>query len=580
MFRAVPFAGLFLPFAQLLAQTPDPALVQAQSLVDTGKLNDAEFAVRRYLESHQSSADGHYLLGYILFREGNPKSSLAEYIEGARYRAPGALDLQAIGSDYFLLEDYTAADQWLTRSVELAPHDATARYYLGRAKYNEKQFADAVRIFSECLELDPRSSKAANYLGLSYEALGKFDDASTAYRKAIVLDAGATPRDPEPYLNLGTLFVDNDRPGDGVPYLLQAAAIADGDWRVHRSLGKAYLQLNRLPEARAELRKAAAFTPENAPLHFLLAQALRKSGLEDQARAETERYNALTGAHSAPDTPLEEARSLLGSGRLEEAEQVTRRYLELHKSSADGHYLLGYILFKRQDPKSSLAEYTTAARYRKPGAADLEAVAGDYVLLKDYPDADKWFTKAVEWNPKDSLGWYYLGRTKYNENRFDEAVTAFEQCLKLDPRNVKAEDNLGLAFEGLNQLDKAITAYRTAIEWQKDAVDKNPGPLLDLGSLLVDDNRPQEGLPYLLDAARISADDYRVHRQLGKAYTHLNQLEKARSELEEAVRLSPQNAPIHFMLAQVYRRQGLMDKAKIESDRYTALAKATSPGEN
>jgi tetratricopeptide (TPR) repeat protein len=578
--RAVLFAGLLLPLALLLGQAPDPALLEVQSLVDAGKLNDAESAARRYLETHQSSADAHYLLGYILFREGNPKPSLIEYTEGARYRAPSALDLEVMGSDYFLMEDYAAADRWLTKSVELAPNDAHARYYLGRAKYNQKRFAEAVRIFGECLELDPRNAPAADYLGRSYEALGRTEDALAAYYKAVAPDGGGAAGNPEPYLDLGTLLVENARAGDAVAYLRQAAGMADGDWRVHRELGKAYLLLNRLPEARAELRKAAALSPENAPLHFLLAQALRKSGLEEQARVETERYNALTGAHSAPDTPLAEARSLLESGKLDEAERVTRRYVELHKASADGHYLLGYILFKKQDPKSSLAEYTEAAGYRTPGPADLEAVAGDYVLLKDYPDADKWFTKAVEWNPKDALGWYYLGRTKYNENRFEEAVSAFEQCLKLDPRNVKAEDNLGLSFEGLNQVEKAIAAYHTAIDWQKDAPDKNAGPLLDLGSLLVEDNRPDEGLPYLRDAARLSGEDYRVHRQLGKAYSHLNQLEQARIELEKAVQLAPQNAPVHFMLSQVYRRQGMMDKAKIESERYTALAGTQPSREN
>jgi tetratricopeptide (TPR) repeat protein len=580
MLRAVLFAGLLLPFALLLGQAPDPALLEVQSLVDVGKLIDAESAARRYLETHQSSADAHYLLGYILFRQGNPKPSLAEYTEGARYRAPSALDLAVMGSNYFLMEDYAAADRWLTKSVELAPNDANAGYYLGRAKYNQKRFAEAVRIFKECLDLDPRNVKAADYLGRSYEALGRTEEALAAYHKAVALDGGAAPGNPEPYLDLGTLLVENSRAGDAVAYLRQAAGIAGGDWRVHRELGKAYLQLNRLPEAQAELQNAVALSPENAPLHFLLAQAFRRNELEEQARVETERYNALTGAHSSPDTPLAEARSLLESGKLDGAEQVTRRYLELHKASADGHYLLGYILFKKQDPKSSLAEYTEAARYRTPGPADLEAVAGDYVLLKDYPDADKWFTKAVQWNPKDALGWYYLGRTKYNENRFEEAVSAFEQCLKLDPRNVKAEDNLGLSFEGLNQLEKAIAAYHTAIDWQKDARDQNAGPLLDLGSLLVEDNRPDEGLPYLLDAARLSAEDYRVHRQLGKAYTHLNQLEQARIELEKAVQLAPQNAPIHFMLSQVYRRQGMMDKAKIESERYTALAGTPSSREN
>lgn len=584
MFRRA-LVGLLLGSGTLFAQSapgsqPEPQLVEVQSLVDMGKLSDAESATRLYLDVHPSSADGHYLLGYILFREGNPKPSLAEYTEGARYRPPGALDLLVIGSNYFLMEDYPTADRWLTKAVDVAPGDAQARYYLGRTKYNEKRFADAVPLFAECLKLDPRNTKAADYLGLSYEALGKNEEALAAYRNAVELDAGGATKIPGPYLDLGTLLVQDGRPVDAIPYLQQAAAIASGDWQVHRELGKAYLQLNRLAEAQVELRKAAALSPDNAPLHFLLAQALQKAGLTEDARVETERYNALTGAHSSPDTPLAEARALLNSGKLDEAERVTRQYLKLHKSSADGHYLLGYILFKKQDPKSSLAEYTEAARYRTPSAADLEAVAGDYVLLKAYPDADKWFTKAVEWNPTDSLGWYYLGRTKYNENRFEEAVSAFEQCLKLDPRNVKAEDNLGLSYEGLNQLDKATAAYRTAIEWQKDASDKNSGPLIDLGSLLVDDNHPGEALPYLLEAAQISPEDYRVHRQLGKAYTHLNQLEKARDELEKAVTLAPQNAPVHFMLSQVYRRQGLMDKARTESERYTALAGATSSREN
>ena len=582
MFRAVLLAGLLPPIAFLSGQTSgtEPALVEAQSLVDQGKLSDAESAARRFLQTHNSSAEAHSLLGYILFRLQNPKPSLAEYTEAARYRAPGALDLEVIGCDYFLMEDYAAADEWLTKSVLLDPRDAQAQYYLGRAKYNEKRFAEAVRAFTECLKLDPKHVKAADNLGLSYEALGKIDDALAAYRTAIGLDTGATPGNPGPYLNLGTLLVENDRSGEAVPYLLQAVRMAGSDSRAHRELGKAYLLLNRLEEAQTELENAAALAPENAPIHFLLAQVYRRRGLADQARMESERYSALTGAHSSPDTPLSEARSLLELGKLSEAEQLIRRYLEIHKSSADAHYLLGYVLFKKQDPKSSLAEYTEGAKYRTPSAADLEGVAGDYVLLKDYPDADKWFTKAVEWNPKDSLGWYYLGRTKYNENRFDDAIRAFQQCLKLDPKSVKAEDNLGLSYEGLNRTEEAIAAYRTAIAWQADSAVKNSGPFLDLGSLLADSERVEEALPLLLEASRISPEDYRVHRQLGKAYTRVNQLEKARTELEKAVELAPKNAPVHFMLAQVYRKQGLMDKARLENERYITLTGTKSAPEN
>jgi len=63
MHHAFLLAGLLLPFALLLGQThpaappisPDPALLEVQSLVDAGKLKDAEAAARRYLEAHQNS---------------------------------------------------------------------------------------------------------------------------------------------------------------------------------------------------------------------------------------------------------------------------------------------------------------------------------------------------------------------------------------------------------------------------------------------------------------------------------------------------------------------------------------------
>ena len=174
------------------------------------------------------------------------------------------------------------------------------------------------------------------------------------------------------------------------------------------------------------------------------------------------------------------------------------------------------------------------------------------------------------------LHWASAALRPCNENRFEEAIAAFQQCLKLNSKDVKAEDNLGLSYEGLNRTEEAITAYRTAIAWQTDSPLKDPGPFLNLGSLLVDADRVEEGLPYLLAVVRLDPGDYRTHRQLGKAYMRLNQLEKARTELERAAELAPQNAPVHFLLAQVYRKLGWMDKAKTENDRYVALTGTSS----
>ncbi len=283
-------------------------------------------------------------------------------------------------------------------------------------------------------------------------------------------------------------------------------------------------------------------------------------------------FGLLWQSPQVSEPPLSQARSLLSSGKTAEAEKTVRGYLTAHSQSAEAHFLLGYILFKQQNAVASLAEYTEGAKYSTPSATDLEAVASDYILLKDYPDADKWYSKAVEWNPQDELGWYYLGRTKYNENRFEEAVQSFQKCLVLKPKDVKAEDNLGLSYQGLNRNEDAMAAFRSAIEWQTIALAKDPGPYLNLGSLLLDENQAEKGLPYLQEAAKIAPDDFRMHRALGKAYAHLEQPEKARVELERAAALAPGDAPIHFMLAQVYRKLGMTDNAKTETETYTKLS--------
>ena len=279
----------------------------------------------------------------------------------------------------------------------------------------------------------------------------------------------------------------------------------------------------------------------------------------------------------APDL-LTEARRAVGSGEIAAAEQTVRSYLAAHQGSADGYFLLGHILFKKKDPKASLAAYTKGARFRKPGATDLEVVGCDYVLLKDYTDADKWFTESVALEPSNLSALYYLARTKYNENRFEEAIGAFLQCLKFDPKNVKYEDNLGLSYQALGRNDEASAAYRAAIEWDKNSASHNSGPYLDLGGLLVDTGNPADAIPLLEQAAAISPQDVRTLTQLGKAYLHADLLDKAQTEFEAAVRLEPRNAPVHFMLAQVYRKRGLLDKARSESQTYSSLNQDRSSG--
>ena len=382
------------------------------------------------------------------------------------------------------------------------------------------------------------------------------------------------------YSRLRTLL----RNGDGVSAVISTACAL---FRSSRGVGGYILhEVRRASKSFVicfgqNLPKACPFVPFVACLFLSLTPISAQEPIKtlQPSRPGTRDFSGL-------DPVLAQANTFLQQGKPTDAELLLRDYLAHHPNSANAHFLLGSVLFreiqesassssttrvKEERANASLAEFNLGAKYGKPSASDLKIVSLDYILLGDYPDADKWLTKMLEWTPSDSEGWYYLGRTKYNENRFDEAVHAFQQCLKLDPQNVKAEDNLGLAYAGLNRVNDAVAAYHSAIEWQKDAPTKNPGPFIDLADLLLDQNRSEEAIPYLREATQIAPQDSKAHELLGKAYARLDEIPQAQAELEKAAELAPQNANLPCMLGPMYRKRGLTEKAKLALDRCASL---------
>ena len=308
---------------------------------------------------------------------------------------------------------------------------------------------------------------------------------------------------------------------------------------------------------------------------------------------------------SAPRDPkLAKARELLEKSDFAAAETVAHQYVASHPQTAEGHFLLGLIYFRQvqaqarasgsysapgelptgamdlqtRDAKihASLAAFTEGAKFGRPSAFDLKIVSLNYVLLGDYADADRWLTLSLQWDPSDEEGWYYLGRAKYNENRFEEAIQAFQKCLELHPHHVLAADGKGLSYAGLNRPADAIAWLQNAITWQENAAQKTPEPYVDLGDLFNQQARFDEALPVLQKAVAIASRNIRAHEMLGKTFLNLNRLPDAQRELEAAISIDPDQAALHYLLGQIYRKQGQMEKAKSEMDRFQLL-KAKEP---
>lgn len=264
------------------------------------------------------------------------------------------------------------------------------------------------------------------------------------------------------------------------------------------------------------------------------------------------------------ETQLNAARQQLQQTHLPQAEQTLRDALLLAPTNAEARYLFGYVLFREKRARESLAEYTAAAQLRQPSAEELTVVASDYILLKDFADADKWLQRATTLVPTNPQTWYLLGRTQYNEDHAAEAAHSFERCLALRPQDVRAEYNLGLAYEKLQRPTDSIVAYQTAIRWQSGQAQQDPQPYLDLGTLLSRQERFAEALAPLELAVRFGPANALASQQLGLTFEALGRYNEAIDVLKHASALAPTAEQPHFFLGRVYRRLGRSREAAAE----------------
>ncbi len=312
-----------------------------------------------------------------------------------------------------------------------------------------------------------------------------------------------------------------------------------------------------------------------ALLLFLLAA--------EPLRAQQPRPSPVEGSHSAalPEAPLDTAQRAVKAGRFAEAEAILHGSLQTDAGSSKAQYLLAYSLFRQGKAKESLEAYTRAAALRRPTADDLRNVGQAYILLEDYPDAETWLKTSLQMDQNSPDTWYNLGRLRYIQNRFAQAVECFNKALALAPQSVKAENNLGLAYEGLNRPEEAERAYRQALAWQdaEPPAAASEQPLLNLAILLLHGTDPAQAQPLLLRAVAIAPRDPRIHEQLGQMYLRQSQFAGAARELRTACELDPGKSNLHFLLGQAYKRLGQEREAAAEFAESARLAQR-SPGTN
>ena len=181
--------------------------------------------------------------------------------------------------------------------------------------------------------------------------------------------------------------------------------------------------------------------------------------------------------------------------------------------------------------------------------------------------------KLAHANPSNAVYPYWLSRLAYRKTDLQLAFGYAEKAVRLDPAFMKAYDQLGLCYAGLNQTEEAIRAYKEAIRLNQQQALHWPWPSMNLGTLLLRMNRLDEAEVHLRDSVIIEPHFPVAHLRLGQLLEKKERFEEATAELEQAAKFDPTYPEPHYALGRIYRKRRDLKAAEAELSTFQDLRK-------
>ena len=258
----------------------------------------------------------------------------------------------------------------------------------------------------------------------------------------------------------------------------------------------------------------------------------------------------------------------------ERAEALLVEAAEAHPQSADVLRVLGGVFFLRGRPLNAAIALKKAEAIAPLDERSRFTLVMSYVVMGRRDWARPELAKLAEASPANPLYSYWTGRLDYDDGQYAIAVKSLKRALELDPRYMRAHDNLGLCYEALGRFDEAERSWEEAIRLNGEQQAKSPWPALNLGLLFTRLDRLDEAEARFRESLASDPLFPQARYQLGITLEKKGRLAEAVAELEEAARLDPAYPEPQYALSRLYRRAGDKEKADRALQRFQEIKKA------
>ena len=144
----------------------------------------------------------------------------------------------------------------------------------------------------------------------------------------------------------------------------------------------------------------------------------------------------------------------------------------------------------------------------------------------------------------DAEAWFLLAGIHAQLGELDDVIRCCRQATVLEPTNVPAHYNLGVALQSRSRIEEAAQSYRQVLKFQPD----NAPALANLGLALRELGKREEAMKCCQQAAWLQPDLAEVHNTMGLLLKDQGSLDEAAENFQRAIALRSGYAEAYFNL--------------------------------
>jgi tetratricopeptide (TPR) repeat protein len=466
-----------------LARAQNAELAGVSTLIQQGKLQEAELRLHRYLTKLPHSAKANNFLGVVFLRQGHFAEAEGA-LQQAIVAAPALLEPRLNLGDAYLAEGkLDAALTAYEGAAKIAPHDvradmALAKLYLGAGEF-AKSIEAAGNIPPEKRTEELLPTLAADYFGLRQPEkagveiqamlqvaqnqpdlvpeLAEFFLAHRDFQSSQQLLALAQSKQP----STDRLLVDHARTQAGLGQLDEAQKTLESILeRVPESVealvaaGNVASQQSDWGASGEAFSRANELAPDRLDILYGLVSAQLHANQTESALKNAQKLHALVPDDLRCTYLL--ALALFGAKKREEAKPYADQVLAAHPDDREMHLMLVDVALNDEHNLATARKHVDFCLKQNPGDPGALYYLGMIQKMEgDVNAAIQSLAKSVTSNPKNADAQGALGALSLQAGDLTRAVPALEQAVLLAPEEAQNHYQLALAYSRAGVADKA-----------------------------------------------------------------------------------------------------------------------------